>query len=115
MSKEVNEERGVVAHYIRMSLPGLPYELLTMIFACLPKSDLKSIRLVSRIWDDLAIKRLFDVIYFLARSRDYDAFISWTMNERCRQAVKHLKYDTLLVNEQYSWEEYRWLFCAAIE
>ena len=70
-----------------------------MIFAYLPKSDLKLIRLVCRIYDDLAIKRLFNIIYFLIRFKNINVFILLTNNKRCRPAVKRLNFNNLIIKK----------------
>ena len=81
-----------------MSSLFIPNELLTLIFANLNKADLKLIRLVCQGWCSLATPRLFHTIYFSPWPKDLEVFSQWTLNERCRQAVKELVYDTSIMD-----------------
>lgn len=78
----------------RQSTVFIPNEILTIIFANLPKkADLKVVRLVCQQWCSLAPPSLFHTIYFSPWPKDLDVFSQWTLNERCRTAVRELVYD----------------------
>ncbi|MCJ1253279.1 hypothetical protein MMC24_001090 [Lignoscripta atroalba] len=84
----------------------LPNEVLTLVFAYVYKSDLKSIRLVSRLWGALACVPLFDRVYISPRTEDIEVFRNIVGSYHCRSAIKELVYDTSHFDEDVQKDEY---------
>ena len=71
----------------------LPTEILQGILQYLVKSDLKSVRLTSRLFSCCATELLFDTVYISAFEIDYEVFSAVAEHPRISKCVKCLKYD----------------------
>ena len=81
---------------------SFPTEVLFEIFAHCIKEDLKALRLVCRLWADVAIPFLYDCIYVSSRPQDLAVFSNWTGNDLYRKAVKALILDSAKTNTEIS-------------
>ena len=77
-----------------MASTNIPNEVLTVILANLGFRDLKTARLVCRLWSILAVNRLFERIYVSCRRKDLEVFREISKHELCQRAVRKLIYDT---------------------
>ena len=71
----------------------LPNEILSIILSYLFKSDLKRIRLVCKLWSEMAIPTLYDRVYVSPHSRDLEVFNSIASEKHLSKFVKELVYD----------------------
>ena len=93
----------------------LPTELLLMMFKELHKKDLKSVRLVSAQWNDIATELLFDRIWISHRQKDIEVFNAWTANSKCSSFVKTLVYDASFLDPNMEVDEYVNYLCSQLE
>ena len=70
----------------------VPSEILHLIFACLPKRDLKSSRLVCKKWDVRSTPLLFNSVFLIARYADIE--ISEMVTEKYGRFINTLVYST---------------------
>ncbi|MCJ1453865.1 hypothetical protein MMC28_004214 [Mycoblastus sanguinarius] len=101
---------------LNMSTPYLPVEVKGVVAEHLTKLDLKTLRLVSKLWCAVATPLLFDKIYISTRSKDIDVFKKITRHPILRMSVKDMVYDVSNVCEmsrQYYfralWKELRYI------
>ena len=87
-----------------------PTEIFLEIFQYLQKSDLKSVRLVSRSCSHWASSFLFDTVYISAHKEDFDVFNSLANHQHLSKCVRHLKYDVSQFTSSISKRKYLWLF-----
>ena len=71
----------------------LPNEILRNIFDCLPKSDLKAVRLVSKHWQSMTIERLFDTCVVSPHVENIGIFITIFRHPIYKNYVRRLIYD----------------------
>ena len=93
----------------------LPQELLLMTFRELYKIDLKSVRLVSRLWNDIASELLFDQIWISHRQKDVEVFNAWTANKRCSSFVKTLLFDASFLDPNMDVSDYVFSLCEQLQ
>lgn len=89
----------------------LPPELKVIVLAQLKKWDLKSVRLVSKEWNELATRPLFDKVYVSCRAKDIEVFKKITGHPVISTGVTKLVYDSSLFSNglkyRYYFEEIR--------
>lgn len=85
---------------------ALPNEILLAILRPLAPSDLKSARLVSKIWSLCAAEFLFNVIYISPSKEDIDVFEAITQHPVLSKCVRHLEYDGAEFLIDYSQAEF---------
>ncbi|MCJ1239271.1 hypothetical protein MMC14_007265 [Varicellaria rhodocarpa] len=85
-----------------VQISSFPTEILFEIFAHCIKEDLKALRLVCRLWADVAIPYLYDCIYISSRPQDLGVFSNWIENDLYRKAVKALILDSAKTTTQIS-------------
>lgn len=71
----------------------LPPEIWIVVFQYLSKSDLKTIRLISRTWSDFSSKYLFDTVYVSSFQIDYDNLATISQHPRFPKFVRYLRFD----------------------
>ena len=71
----------------------LPPEIIRLITTRLDKAELKCLRLVSRLWHDVATPLLFDRIYISPHTKDLDVFERIASHPVLAAFVKELLYD----------------------
>ena len=71
----------------------LPHELVVLVTQNLGRRDLKSARLVSKLWCSCASESLFTTIYVSANKIDLDAFNAITSDPVLSTCVRRLIYD----------------------
>lgn len=71
----------------------VPNEILLLIFRQLHKEDLKSIRLVCKLWTWLPVRLLFDRVYISAHSVNIKVFNSIAAHPVISKGIKELVYD----------------------
>lgn len=88
--------------------PCLPAEIKALVAECLQKSDLKSLRSVSKPWHAMATPVLFDKVYISPRDRDLQVFSNITNHPVLSRSIKKLVCDTSrfpdLSHEDYFYE-----------
>ena len=67
--------------------------MLRNVFDCLPKSDLKAVRLVSRHWQFMVIERLFDTCVISPHVENIGCFITILRHSVYKNYVRRLIYD----------------------
>ena len=72
-----------------------PNEIILQILKLLEKSDLKSVRLVSKTWTAFAAELLFDQVYVSAHSENLEVFSAITQHPLLSQYIKTLRYDAV--------------------
>ncbi|CAF9936139.1 MAG: hypothetical protein ALECFALPRED_006711 [Alectoria fallacina] len=90
--------------------PYLPAEVKGLVAECLQKSDLKSLRYVSKQWHAMATPSLFDRVYISPRDKDIQVFSNVTKHPVLRSSVKELICDISEIPE-LSHEEYFYDLC----
>ena len=93
----------------------LPPELKANVLAQLDKRDLKSVRLVSKEWNALAIRPLYDRVYISCRAKDLEVFENITRHPVISTGIRELVYDGSLFQmgmtiSDYFWHLHRCLF-----
>ena len=73
--------------------PKLPPELFHLIFPHLQKADLKPLRFVGRMFNDLIVPFLFDKIYISPQYLNLTVFRHTSESLRLAKHVKELVYD----------------------
>ena len=73
---------------------NVPNEILLLIFRQLHKEDLKSIRLVCKLWSSLPVGLLFDRVYVSPHSVNIIVFNSIAAHPLLSKCIKELVYDT---------------------
>ena len=71
----------------------LPLEVKGLVGKCLEKSDLKSLRCVSKQWHAMATPPLFDRVYISPRDKDLQIYSHITKHPLLRRSVKKLVCD----------------------
>ena len=84
----------------------LPHELVVLVTQSLGRRDLKSVRLVSKLWCSCASESLFTRIYVSANKVDLDAFNAITSDPVLSTCVRRLIYDGSEFMLDYSKTEY---------
>ena len=84
------------------SLPYLPTDVLALIFPHISKKDLKTVRLVCRLWSILAVPQLFNRTYISSRPKDLESFRQWSSRNACCEAVKELIFDSSMFDDVIS-------------
>lgn len=84
----------------------LPPELKVAVLAGLDKRDLKSLRLVSKKWNALATRPLFDRLYVSCRAKDLEVFKNITRHPVISTCVRELVYDRSIFIKNMDYEEY---------
>lgn len=92
------------------SAPYLPAEVKSLVAECLQKSDLKSLRYVSKQWHAMATPLLFDKVYVSPRDKDIQIFSNITKHPVLRRYIKSVVCDTSEVPE-LSDEDYFYNLC----
>ena len=85
--------------------PYLPLEIKGLVAESLQKSDLKSLRCVSKQWQAMATPPLFDKVYVSPRDKDIQVFSNITKHPVLRRHIKEMVCDTSEVPE-LSHEQY---------
>ncbi|OTB01862.1 hypothetical protein M426DRAFT_323094 [Hypoxylon sp. CI-4A] len=80
------------AFYIASKMENLPPELKFIILGFLPKSDLKSMRLVSKFFTSIASQLLFDKIFVSVRPEDLKIFADISKHPMLSAFVKEIVY-----------------------
>lgn len=86
----------------------LPPELKVAVLAVLDKRDLKTVRLVSKEWNALATRPLFDRVYISCREKDMEVFEKITAHPLISTGIRELVYDCSLFGKDMSIREYFW-------
>ena len=94
----------------------LPNEIILLILKPLEKHDLKSARLVSKIWTSLAAELLFDQVYVSAHPENLEIFSAIARHSLLSQCIKTLRYDAVefveaCTKKQYFWSLYEQTRC----
>ena len=84
----------------------LPPELRVAVLAQLEKRDLKAVRLVSKEWNALATRPLFDKVYISGRVKDMEVFKNITRHPVISAGIKELVYDGSLFIKDIDFEDY---------
>ena len=84
----------------------LPPELKLDVLARLRKRDLKSVRLVSKEWNALAMRPLFDRVYISCRAKDIEVFSCITRHPVISMGITELVYDASFFKKDIDFEEY---------
>ena len=84
----------------------LPNELVLEVVYYLEKRDLKTIRLVSKLWSAYASEFLFDKIYKSLRKEDLESFEAIYNDPLPRKCVKTLEYDAIGFSTELTKDEY---------
>ncbi len=84
----------------------LPSEIVLAILKPLARSDLKSARLVSKIWSLCAAEFLFDVIYISPSKEDINVFEAITQHPVLSRCPRHLEYDGAEFLTSYSKDKF---------
>ena len=92
-----------------VSLPSLPAEILLNILGCLVKSDIKSVRLVSKECNRQSSGFLFDRIYFSPQYQNLEVFRAICQNPVYRNTVKELVYDATWFNPEMDKPTYEYV------
>ena len=108
------EIRAGVADHAKNSpatcTPYLPAEVKSLVAECLHKSDLKSLRYVSKQWHALATPLLFDKIYISPRDKDIQVFSNITQHPYLGSCIKEMICDMSWIPE-LTHEEYFYDLC----
>ncbi|KAI4251865.1 MAG: hypothetical protein LQ352_004612 [Teloschistes flavicans] len=88
------------------SLKPLPQEVWQDIFQHLSKSDLKTIRLISSTWSDLALRFLFDTAYISSFKIDYDVLAQISNHPVLSKCVRYLYFDASQFPQYVSKRQY---------
>ena len=91
-----------------------PTEIFLEIFRYLEKSDLKSVRLVSRSCSHSVSDLLFDTVYISAHKEDFDVFENLAKHPHLSKCVRHLKYDASQFTNNLSERDYMWNLSAQL-
>ena len=86
----------------------LPNEIILLILKSLEKHDLKSARLVSKIWTSLAAELLFDQVYVSAHPENLEVFSAIARHPLLSQCIKTLIYDAVEFVEACTQKQYYW-------
>ena len=89
-----------------MEPPKLATEIILLILNPLEKHDLKSARLVSKIWTSPAAELLFDQVYVSAHPENLEVFNSIARHPLLSQCIKTLRYDAVDFVEACTKQEY---------
>ncbi len=84
----------------------LPPELKVAVLAQLDKMDLKTVRLVSKEWNTLATKPLFDRVYISSRAKDMEVFKNITGHPVISTGIRELAYDGSLFGRDLEFKDY---------
>ncbi|KAI4196780.1 MAG: hypothetical protein LQ350_006350 [Teloschistes chrysophthalmus] len=84
----------------------LPPEVWLEVFQHLGKSDLKTIRFISRTWSDLASRYLFDTVYVSSFQIDYDNLVTISQHPRFPKFVRSLRFDGSQFTDRLTKGEY---------
>ena len=84
----------------------LPHELVVLVTQRLGRRDLKSARLVSKLWCSCASESLFTTIHVSANKVDLDAFTAITNDPVLSKCVRRLVYDGSEFRLNYSKTKY---------
>ena len=84
----------------------LPNEIILLILKSLEKHDLKSARLVSKIWTSLAAELLFDQVYVSAHPENLEVFSAIARHPLLSQCIKTLRYDAVEFVEACTKKQY---------
>lgn len=90
--------------------PYLPTEVKGLVAECLLKSDLKSLRYVSKQWHAMATPMLFDQVYISPRDKDVQIFSNITKHPDLRRYIKNIVCDTSEISK-LSHEDYFYDLC----
>lgn len=77
----------------KSGIPYLPLEVKGLVAKCLEKSDLKSLRCVSKQWHAMATPLLFDKVYVSPRDKDLQIYSHMTKHPLLKHSVKELVCD----------------------
>lgn len=80
----------------------VPNEILSLIFSHLHKEDLKSIRLVCKLWTWLPVRLLFDRVYISPHSVNIKVFKSIAAHPVISRCIKELVYDVSHFNADFT-------------
>ena len=84
----------------------LPPELKVAVLGLLFKSDLKTVRLVSKEWSALATGPLFDRVYISCRAKDMEVFRNVTRHKAISMGVRELVYDGSIFKKEIDLRDY---------
>ena len=96
-------------HYMilyKTLIMSLPSELILETLQYLDKTDLKSVRLVSKLWSDCASENLFAKLYISPHRLNLLVFASVTRHPVLRRYVKKIKYDAVHFSPEITISEY---------
>ena len=89
----------------------LPTEIIRSILQLLEKSDLKSVRLTSHLYNCCATEFLFDTVYLSAFEIDYEVLSAVAEHPHISKCIKYLKYDASQFFPKISWDTYQLDLC----
>lgn len=72
---------------------AIPPEILTDIFGLLSRSDLKNVRLVSHVWDDVAQQSLFKTTFLRINNRSFERLRNIAERDKLCEHVRVVCYD----------------------
>ncbi|KFG77581.1 hypothetical protein MANI_016413 [Metarhizium anisopliae] len=78
---------------MRSPLERLPFEVLEMMCAFLPRADLKALRLVSRAFDGPSLSTLFRTVYLKVHLGSFEKLLDISRSEKLNKHVRYISYD----------------------
>ncbi|EFY97483.1 hypothetical protein X797_007170 [Metarhizium robertsii] len=78
---------------MRSPLEKLPFEVLGMMCAFLPRADLKALRLVSRAFDGPSLSTLFRTVYLRVHLGSFEKLQTISRSEKLSKHVRYISYD----------------------
>ena len=84
----------------------LPHELKVAVLAQLDKGDLKTVRLVSKEWNALATRPLFDRVYISCRAHDSEIVKNITRHPVISTGIREPLYDGSFFIKNFSFRDY---------
>ncbi|KID86608.1 F-box domain, Skp2-like protein [Metarhizium guizhouense ARSEF 977] len=83
----------------RSPLEKLPFEVLGMICAFLPRADLKALRLVSRAFDGPSLSTLFRTVYLKVHLGSFEKLQDISRSEKLSKHVRYISYDCRVLDD----------------
>jgi len=84
----------------------VPNEIVLLIFRQLRKQDLKSVRIVCKLWSSLAVELLFDRIYISPHRENLEVFSNITNHPILSKSIRELVYDISVFTAEVTRLEY---------
>lgn len=110
LARGVGIQSAVADSELKAGSPYLPAEVKGLVAECLQKSDLKSLRYVSKQWHAMATPPLFDRVYISPRDKDIQVFSNVTKHPILKNSVKEMICDISEI-PKLSHEEYFYDLC----